>query len=459
MPNGGSTRKQGPDAEEVFSRYGISFFPSPTYPRAVAWEYVNCPVCSNHYKITPDGKLCRHGGRVKGQECSGSRKKVDAPQVVTGPPHVAASSDGLVMGAMTAVLKRVPLHDHIPKPCREKCSNALHELLTAVCCDSGDPAHWCRLFLFFPYVLQKPAKGGRRVTSLLSGFENHINANPRGHNPDRWINAVSSCIEQGNVSAAVLKAIKSFGNGSSRSHDGLRPQHLKDLLSGPLPIDDLLISLTKFINLVLSGACPPTEPSGISVQDGKRPDGCTLTSWRAGKCLAWDVTIPGTLAERLDADSIFVNDVVIPFCDKAKNLEILYKQELYIAKLLENMNVNYLASKPTSAPEYHTLEIVPPTKQTKQKHFIDNRVNNNNNFSSNNCDDNNGRCLLKRTDSPANESPNNDDCESTMFRVCVESSDAAKMKNPDVILQHIIIKEWRFNPIKTDDKNNNKHEE
>ncbi|ESO00009.1 hypothetical protein HELRODRAFT_176310 [Helobdella robusta] len=91
-----------------------------------------CPVCSNHYKITPDGKLCRHGGRVKGQECSGSRKKVDAPQVVTGPPHVAASSDRLIMGAMTAVLKRVPLHDHILKLFREKCSNALHELLTTL---------------------------------------------------------------------------------------------------------------------------------------------------------------------------------------------------------------------------------------------------------------------------------------------------------------------------------------
>ncbi|ESO02826.1 hypothetical protein HELRODRAFT_174250 [Helobdella robusta] len=184
--------------------------------------------------------------------------------------------NGWMRHRMTAVFKRVPLHDHIPKLCREKCSNALHELLTAVCCDSGDPAHWCRLFLFFPYVLQKPARGGRRVnqgnqinkrlseystievTSLLSGFENHINANPRGHNPDRWINAVSSCIEQGNVSAAVLKAIKSFGNGSSGGLDGLRPQHLKDLLSGPLPIDDLLIFLTKFINLVLSGASPPT---------------------------------------------------------------------------------------------------------------------------------------------------------------------------------------------------------
>ncbi|ESO08526.1 hypothetical protein HELRODRAFT_169387 [Helobdella robusta] len=29
-----------------------------------------------------------------------------------------------------------------------------------------------------------------------------------------------------------------------------------------------------------------------------RPDGCTLIPWRAGRCLAWDVTVPGTLAER-----------------------------------------------------------------------------------------------------------------------------------------------------------------
>ncbi|ESO07150.1 hypothetical protein HELRODRAFT_170457 [Helobdella robusta] len=30
----------------------------------------------------------------------------------------------------------------------------------------------------------------------------------------------------------------------------------------------------------------------------RRPDGCTLIPWRAGRCLAWDVTVPGTLAER-----------------------------------------------------------------------------------------------------------------------------------------------------------------
>ncbi|ESN90111.1 hypothetical protein HELRODRAFT_182805 [Helobdella robusta] len=40
------------------------------------------------------------------------------------------------------------------------------------------------------------------------------------------------------------------------------------------------------------------EPSGIATHDGKRPDGCTLIPWRAGRCLAWDVTVPGTFAER-----------------------------------------------------------------------------------------------------------------------------------------------------------------
>ncbi|ESO11697.1 hypothetical protein HELRODRAFT_166712 [Helobdella robusta] len=40
------------------------------------------------------------------------------------------------------------------------------------------------------------------------------------------------------------------------------------------------------------------EPSGIAAHEGKRPDGCTLIPWRAGRCLAWDVTVPGTFAER-----------------------------------------------------------------------------------------------------------------------------------------------------------------
>ncbi|ESO06230.1 hypothetical protein HELRODRAFT_160387 [Helobdella robusta] len=50
------------------------------------------------------------------------------------------------------------------------------------------------------------------------------------------------------------------------------------------------------LRTALSSIC--NEPSGISAHDGRRPDGCTLIPWRAGRCLAWDVTVPGTLAER-----------------------------------------------------------------------------------------------------------------------------------------------------------------
>ena len=39
------------------------------------------------------------------------------------------------------------------------------------------------------------------------------------------------------------------------------------------------------------------EPSGLSRQDGKRPDGLTLIPWRAGKPLTWDVTVVSILAQ------------------------------------------------------------------------------------------------------------------------------------------------------------------
>ncbi|ESO00341.1 hypothetical protein HELRODRAFT_175737 [Helobdella robusta] len=285
-----------------------------------------CPVCFNHYRSTPDGKLCRHGVKVKRKECSGSRKK---PGLPTRSSAASVSGDPLdldysgVFDKLTAVLKCVPVYDHIPKPCREKFAHDLNALLTAVCNDPGNPAHGVRLHCFVPYVLQKTSRGGRRVNqgnlvnkclseystigleTLVLCFDGFNNAKSQKHNPDRWTNAVSSCIEQGNLSSAVrlvcspeglaesspatfdklcsihpkipvdrrvfpaltptagcvssaevLRAVKSFKNGSSGGLDSLRPQHLKDVFSGPLPIDDTLKSLTQFINLILSGACP-----------------------------------------------------------------------------------------------------------------------------------------------------------------------------------------------------------
>jgi len=38
------------------------------------------------------------------------------------------------------------------------------------------------------------------------------------------------------------------------------------------------------------------EPLGLSRGDGKRPDGITMIPWARGRSLAWDVTVPDTLA-------------------------------------------------------------------------------------------------------------------------------------------------------------------
>jgi len=38
------------------------------------------------------------------------------------------------------------------------------------------------------------------------------------------------------------------------------------------------------------------EPTGLTRTDGKRPDGVTMVPWARGRCMAWDVTVPDTLA-------------------------------------------------------------------------------------------------------------------------------------------------------------------
>ena len=57
--------------------------------------------------------------------------------------------------------------------------------------------------------------------------------------------------------ADVLKAIKSFPAGSSGGPDGLRPQHLSELVACQSMGANLLSSVTRFVNLVLDGKCPP----------------------------------------------------------------------------------------------------------------------------------------------------------------------------------------------------------
>ena len=54
----------------------------------------------------------------------------------------------------------------------------------------------------------------------------------------------------------VKQAIASFPNGSAGGPDGLRPQHLKDLVAGGDGAEALLEAITELINIMLAGRVP-----------------------------------------------------------------------------------------------------------------------------------------------------------------------------------------------------------
>lgn len=53
----------------------------------------------------------------------------------------------------------------------------------------------------------------------------------------------------------VLRCLKSFPKGTSCGKDGLREQHLQDILGGDVSLD-LLGLITKVVNLWVAGKCP-----------------------------------------------------------------------------------------------------------------------------------------------------------------------------------------------------------
>ena len=56
--------------------------------------------------------------------------------------------------------------------------------------------------------------------------------------------------------------------------------------------------MNDLIHRALSTANVPSvlEPTGLSLEDGSRPDGMTLMPWASGKPLVWDFTCRDTLA-------------------------------------------------------------------------------------------------------------------------------------------------------------------
>jgi len=97
----------------------------------------------------------------------------------------------------------------------------------------------------------------------------------------------------------IKDAVRGFTPGSAGGKDGLKPQHLKDLLFHPG--SDLATSLTNFVNLVLSGGVPdPVRPCFFGASlipfakkgGGVRPIAVGLTLRRMASKVAVSVVAP-----------------------------------------------------------------------------------------------------------------------------------------------------------------------
>ena len=229
-------------------------------------------------------------------------------------------SHGHRLTAVSHPALKCPIIKHIPKSVRPACCTALLEILSNIQRNTADDSAWVKLFEFCPSILCVPTKSGSNtsVSSIIrarltgccnSPMAGSHHAIPRRKSDESAIAAaVSSKVEDGNLKAAlrlicsedkpadcsdavfnallskhpprasnrqpvpdpvqgdfaslqvsessVLKALKSFPAGSSGGPDGLRPQHLIDLVSCKMGGPALLSALTGFVNLVLDGDCP-----------------------------------------------------------------------------------------------------------------------------------------------------------------------------------------------------------
>ena len=208
---------------------------------------------------------------------------------------------------------------HIPRSARHSCAQHLAGLLRNVSNKADDPATWISLLNWGGSILQPLKRGGKRH-NLTSSIKRRISSFSGSSVPDLEVHpvrcrsvdpsaqlrqAVASKLEDGNLRAAirilcsddaplpisddsfqqlqskhptaspfaddlvdvslpslsvdeqeVRQAAMSFPAGSSGGPDGLRPQHLKDML----PIDNVdigfLSALTGFVNTVLGVSVP-----------------------------------------------------------------------------------------------------------------------------------------------------------------------------------------------------------
>ena len=304
-----------------------------------------CSHCGRLIQVRLDGEIKIHGpvkDRCPGFEVSPVTRILSIPETIRAanpeesepraPSQPPTINPGPLLGKL---IKR------IPKASRHLVASKLTAILDDVSSLNSAEA-WERLFLFPRRCLQAPKRGGSRrnlafqVNQALNNefdtFSLTIPTIPRNRN--NLAARVSAKLKQGDFRGAVRiassrdsfctpderslnllrekhppanpnasypdfhtpvspmvvpymsvsKAIQSFPSGSAGGHDGLQPQHLKDLIPPP---STLLLAITIFVNFVISGkvlpaACPFFSGAnliGLDKSDGGiRPIaiGCTL---------------------------------------------------------------------------------------------------------------------------------------------------------------------------------------
>ena len=233
------------------------------------------------------------------------------------PPVIASTSSPSTSPTFSHPSVDGPIIKHIPKSARSACCTSLSKLLNSISQTSDNLDAWTELLNFGRDVLSKPKRGGKRqnLTSIIKKRLNPnsdpvpetLSSNSRKTKDESasLAAAVSAKIEDGNVKAAirlicsedkpaadtdvtyakllekhpaafissiqlpdpgttaslqvseeeVLKAIRSFPAGSSGGPDGIRPQHIVDLVNCSESGSTLLSAITTFTNSLLAGKC------------------------------------------------------------------------------------------------------------------------------------------------------------------------------------------------------------
>ncbi|HSN24205.1 MAG TPA: hypothetical protein VLS45_08585, partial [Methylomicrobium sp.] len=204
----------------------------------------------------------------------------------------------------------------IPKGARPAAANLLQKLIRDVLQHPSSSSHWSKLLGFSSHCLAKPSRGGksRNLTTQIVkqirqyelGTETESPCCPQLQRTTQAKTSMAAAkLEDGDVkgavrllcsddrlavpddvtfqkladlhpptpadrrpapttdtaplqvsTSAVRAAIQSFPNGSAAGPDGLRPQHLKDMLTAASDDSPLLATITELTNLLLEGKVP-----------------------------------------------------------------------------------------------------------------------------------------------------------------------------------------------------------